>query len=97
MATIAERLLEAIRYRPLDDDVLAKRLGISQRQSIDQVARRLGAEGRLRRYVGHDGKIVNELAEVAEKSPLAEDANFVPQSVGGDAATAANSQIEWNA
>jgi hypothetical protein len=27
MATLADRILEAIRYAPLDDDVLAKRLG----------------------------------------------------------------------
>jgi hypothetical protein len=31
MATMGDRILDAIRYAPLDDDVLAKRLGISQR------------------------------------------------------------------
>ena len=61
VATIAERILEAIRYAPLDDDALARRLHVSQRQSINQAARRLEAQGRLRRVVGADGKIVNML------------------------------------
>lgn len=63
MATLAERILEAIRYAPLDDDVLAKRLGVSSRQAINQVARKLAAAGRLSRYAGPDGKIVNALVE----------------------------------
>lgn len=63
MATIADRILDAIRYAPLDDDVLAKRLGISQRQSVNQVARRLEREGLVTRYTGPDGKIVNALAD----------------------------------
>jgi hypothetical protein len=63
VATIAERILEAIRYAPLDDDQLAKRLGISQRQSINQTARRLEAQGKLRRVFGPDGKIVNKLTK----------------------------------
>lgn len=62
VATIGERILEAIRYAPLDDDVLAKRLGVSQRQSINQTARRLESQGKLRRSVGPEGKIVNLLA-----------------------------------
>ena len=32
MATLAERIIEAIRFTPLDDDVLAKRLGVSHRK-----------------------------------------------------------------
>ena len=63
VATIAERILEAIRYAPLDDDVLAKRLGVTQRQSINQVARKLEAQGKLKRVVGPDGKIVNVLVD----------------------------------
>lgn len=63
MTTLAERILEAIRFAPLDDDVLAKRLGVSQRQSVNQVARRLAADGRLRRYVGSGGKLVNALPD----------------------------------
>jgi hypothetical protein len=65
VATIAERILEAIRFRALDDDQLAKRLGVSQRQSINQTARALEAQGVLRRYVGPDGKIVNALPETS--------------------------------
>lgn len=37
---LGERILEAIRYAPLDDDVLAKRLGIPHRQAVNQAARR---------------------------------------------------------
>ena len=63
VATIAERILAAIRYAPLDDDVLAKRLGVSQRQAINQAARRLEVQGKLKRVVGPDGKIVNALVD----------------------------------
>jgi hypothetical protein len=72
VATIAERILEAIRYAPLDDDVLAERLGVSQRQSINQAARRLEALGRLRRYIGPDGKIINSLIDENAPPSLAE-------------------------
>lgn len=65
MATIADRILEAIRGGPLDDDVLAKRLGVSPRQSVNQAARRLEAAGRLRRSTGPEGKIVNALPQHA--------------------------------
>ncbi len=63
--TIAARIREAIRYKPLDDDVLAFRLAVGQRPSINQAVRRLEAQGRLRRYVGGRGKIVNALVDVA--------------------------------
>jgi hypothetical protein len=72
VATIAERILEAIRYAPLDDDVLAERLRVSQRQSINQAARRLEALGRLRRYIGPDGKIINSLIDENAPPSLAE-------------------------
>lgn len=62
MATLGDRILEAIRYAPLDDDVLAKRLGVSTRQAVNQTARRLEARGLLRRIPRPDGKIVNALA-----------------------------------
>ena len=42
MATLADRILDAIRYAPLDD-VLAKRLGVGHRQAVNQAARRLQA------------------------------------------------------
>lgn len=60
MALLADRILEAIRYSPLDDDVLAVRLGVSSRQAVNQTARRLEREGLLRRRTGPGGKIVNE-------------------------------------
>ncbi len=63
--TLADQILAEIKHKPLDDDVLAQRLGVDQRQSVNQVARKLEARGLLRRYVGADGKIVNELATVA--------------------------------
>jgi hypothetical protein len=69
VATLGERILAAIRYAPLDDDVLAKRLGVGQRQSINQAARRLESLGRLRRYIGPGGKIVNALID--ESAPPA--------------------------
>lgn len=70
MATIGDRILDAIRHAPLDDDVLAKRLGISQRQSVNQTARRLEAQGLLRRIPGPDGKIVNELLATGTPEPM---------------------------
>jgi hypothetical protein len=63
MATLADRILDAIRYAPLDDDVLARRLGVGHRQAVNQAARRLEAQGRLRRFTGPDGKIVNALPD----------------------------------
>ena len=63
--TLADRILAEIKYKPLDDDVLAQRLGVGQRQSVNQVARKLEESGLLRRYAGADGKIVNEIATAA--------------------------------
>lgn len=63
MATLAERILGALRYAPLDDDVLAKRLGVGHRQAVNQAARRLEAQGRLRRFVAPNGKILNALTD----------------------------------
>ena len=58
--------LPSLSRAPLDDDVLAKRLGVSHCQSINQAARRLQSEGRLRRYTGPDGKIVNACRSVGD-------------------------------
>jgi hypothetical protein len=69
MVSLAERILAAIQYAPLDDDVLAFRLHVSQRQTINQAARRLEARGRLRRYVGREGKIVNALVDAVSAAP----------------------------
>jgi hypothetical protein len=77
VATIAERILDAIRYAALDDDVLADRLGVGRRQSVNQVALRLEAQGRLQRYIGPNGKIVNALID--ESEPPAPAASPRPQ------------------
>jgi hypothetical protein len=63
--TWVARIVEALRLSrlPLDDDELARRLGASQRQTVNQACRRLEALGVIERYVGRDGKIVNHLLE----------------------------------
>lgn len=60
--TRRERVIQAIRAssRPLDDDQLAIRTGISPRQSVNQVYRELEQSGLIRRQTGPDSKIVNE-------------------------------------
>jgi hypothetical protein len=77
MATLADRILDAIRYAPLDDDVLSRRLGVGHRQAVNQAARRLEAQGRLRRFTGPDGKIVNGLPD----SPPQQISGPTPQPV----------------
>jgi hypothetical protein len=56
VTTIAKGILEAIRYAALDGDHLAKRLGITRRQSINQTARRLEAQGKLVASLGLTGR-----------------------------------------
>jgi hypothetical protein len=62
-----ERVLAVLRVSsvPLDDDQLSARAGVQPRQTVNMVCRRLEREGVLKRYVGVDGKIVNELAALA--------------------------------
>jgi hypothetical protein len=57
-----ERVIAAIRVssRPLDDDQIAARTGISPRQTVNQVCRALERAGMVRRRPGPDGKVVNE-------------------------------------
>jgi hypothetical protein len=57
-----ERVTAAIRLspRPLDDDQVAARTGISPRQSANQICRALERDGLVRRQPGPDGKIVSE-------------------------------------
>lgn len=64
-STVAVRVLGELRRCriALDDDELARRLDVSPRQTINQVCRRLERAGRLRRYVGSGGKIVNDLRD----------------------------------
>jgi hypothetical protein len=61
--TVAHRVLEELRRceSALDDDELAFRLGISPRQTINRVCNGLERVGRLHRYLGPSGKIVNDL------------------------------------
>lgn len=66
VTTLTVRILDAIRHGPLDDDVLAQRLGVGHRQAVNQAARALEAQGRLQRFTGPDGKIVNSLPDLSE-------------------------------
>jgi len=50
---------------PLDDDELSRLTGISPRQTINQVCRRLSAEGLVNREAGPDGRIVNTITRTA--------------------------------
>jgi hypothetical protein len=77
MATLAERILEAIRFGPLNDDVLASRLEVNHRQAVNQAARGLEAQGRLQRFTGGDGKIVNALRDWTAPAVAAPDASQV--------------------
>ena len=63
--TIAERILDTLRVsgRPWDDDELAHRLGVAQRQTVNQICRRLASDGRINRYIGETGTLVNALPE----------------------------------
>ncbi len=56
--------------RPLDDDELSRRSGISPRQTINQICNRLSTDGLVERVQGPDGKIVNSLAASSDGSLL---------------------------
>jgi hypothetical protein len=58
--TLADRLLAYVRAHPgLDDDELHQRLGTTQRQTINQYARKLEAAGLIERRTGPRAKIIN--------------------------------------
>lgn len=65
--TNADRILETLRSsaEPLDDDELSRRCGIYPRQQVNQICRRLAAQGTLTRLTGQHGKMVNALADRA--------------------------------
>jgi hypothetical protein len=69
-----DRIIELLRQAalPLDDDQLAKRAGITPRQTVNQICRSLERAGVLRRHTGAEGKIVNELT--GEHDPQAKEA-----------------------
>lgn len=71
VASLADRILDAVGDAPLDDDALAKRLGVRHRQAVNQAARRLQSQGRLSRFTGVDGKIVNALPDGVTPQPSA--------------------------
>lgn len=64
MATLADRVVQVLRAvsHPMDDDELAGGIGVI-RQAVNQACRRLEAQGLVRRYVGANSKIVNELVD----------------------------------
>lgn len=66
-----ERVAATIRVssRPLDDDQIAARTGISSRQTVNQICRALELAGVVRRRPGPDGKIVNEWLGDQEREP----------------------------
>jgi len=66
MVTLADRIVRVLRTtsRPMDDDELAGRIGVI-RQAVNQACRRLEAQGSLRRYVGPNNKIVDEIVDEA--------------------------------
>jgi hypothetical protein len=63
VATLAEPIITALSAadRPLDDDELARRVGASRRQAVNQTCRALERRGVLRRRA--DSKIVNVLID----------------------------------
>jgi hypothetical protein len=80
MPTHRERILDALRLSsvPLDDDQLARRTGIDPRQTVNQLCRALEVDGILRRYVGPDGKLVNQLIAANAADSVATDQAAVP-------------------
>jgi hypothetical protein len=66
-----ERVATAIRIssRPLNDDQVAMRTGISPRQTVNQICRDLERAGMVRRQPGPDGKIVNEWLGDQDREP----------------------------
>lgn len=94
------RILRALHHATsaLDDDELARRTGISPRQTVNQICRRLEAEGVLVRHSGPDGKIVNELTQpsVDDSREMSVPAG-VSAEVGESDSTAAGSSAEQRA
>ena len=66
-----ERIAATIRIssRPLDDDQVAARTGISPRQTVNQICRSLERAGMVRRRPGPDGKVVNEWLGDRDQGP----------------------------
>jgi hypothetical protein len=71
--TLADRVLAALGAAagPLDDDVLARRVRASSKQTVSLVCRTLEAGGAIRRFRAPDGLLVNALVAPAEPVPAA--------------------------
>lgn len=72
---------------PLDDDELSQRTGIRPRQTVNQVLRRLAADGVVRRWTGHGGKLVTGLlGNPGRPAPLPLHSHAEPDDLDGGAA-----------
>ena len=64
--THAQRIIDLLRRSPgLDDDEIARELAIPQRQTVNQICRRLEQHNTLTRQPGPHGKVVNRLTSTA--------------------------------
>jgi len=69
--TNSERICELLAMHPdLDDDEISARTGISPRQQVNQICRRLERRRVLQRLPGPAGKIVNRLVEERGPHPV---------------------------
>jgi hypothetical protein len=87
--THRDRILSAIRTRtvPLDDDQLSAVTGIRPRQTVNQICRRLAAEGMIGRGMGADGKLVSWIAQPVGGEPQALGEPVIASGVLGESAT----------
>src|SRR5260370_29485519 len=83
--THRDRIVQALRLssQPLDDDQLSERTQIRPRQAVNQACRALEHAGLLRRYLGPDRKIVNELVSTAP-APDTPSRAYEPAAAGGN-------------
>lgn len=86
--TLPERILHTLRVsrRSWDDDQLTAHLSVSHRQAVNQACNRLAAGGKIHRYVGDGGKLVNSLVESQNADTLVTRAVIAPN---GDLSEAA--------
>lgn len=87
--TNRERVLAALAAssHPLDDDELSGRTGIKPRQSVNQICRRLEAEGLVVRASGATGKIVNALTNAPRTADMGPSTTVIagPPAAGSSA------------
>lgn len=82
-----ERVVAVIKMssRPLDDDQVAVRAGISPRQTVNQICRALERAGIVRRKQGPDDKIVNEWLGNPEPGSVPGSASAAVSGIGAPA------------